>query len=193
MCILGLRRPIWLVGWLAFLVCFLFFHFYLRLVSPSLPSYSGETKLATSNVTLFPHFSLGHAIFLVPKFCHTGLLGVDGCSTQLWLHPRQVSPIIQIAVDPIYSHGLQDWNEIPLPPSPPHIDTAQNLEWKKHGWPYVDWDMTAFACTQDTHWRVSRLAGKAKLCSGHWTPLIVSPMRTIFISLISPSLPQPNI
>ena len=50
--------------------------------------------------------------------------------------------------------------------------------------------MTAFACTQDTHRRVSRLAGKAKLCSGHWTPLIVSPMRTIFISLISPSLPH---
>ena len=89
----------YLVGWLAFLVCFLFFHFYLRLVSPSLPSYSGETKLATSNVTLFPHFSLGHAIFLAPGFCCTGLLRVDGCSTELWLHHRQVIPIIQIAVD----------------------------------------------------------------------------------------------
>lgn len=71
----------YLVGWLAFLVCCLFFHFYLRLVSPSLPSYSRETKLTTSNGSLFPYFSLSHVILLVPKFCHAGLLRVDGCST----------------------------------------------------------------------------------------------------------------
>ena len=191
-CILGLRRPIWLVGWLFWCVFFSSFC-YLRLVSPSLPSYSGETKLATSNVSLFPYFSLGHVIFLVPKFCHTGRLRVDGCSTWLWLHPHQVIPILQFAVEPIYSHGLRDWNEIPLPPSPTHIDTAQNLEWKKHGWLYMDWDMIAFVYTQDTHWRVSSLAGKVELCSGHWTPLIVSPIRTIFISLISPSLSHTSI
>ena len=79
----------------------LFFYFYLRLVSSSLSSCSGETRLTTSNVSLVPYFSLRHVV----KFCHpnptTGLLRANGCSTKLCLPPSQVIPITWFTVDPI--------------------------------------------------------------------------------------------
>ena len=71
----------YLVGWLAFFSVFSFLPFLSEACFNFCSFIFKRNQIDSLKWVIVPYFSLSHVILIVPKFCHAGLLRVDGCST----------------------------------------------------------------------------------------------------------------